>query len=233
MLFGLFRFDWTILIVLPAFIISAWAQVKVSSTFNKYSQMYTRRGMTGASAARRILDANGLYDVKIERVRGNLTDHYDPRANVIRLSDSVHDSRSAAAIGVAAHEAGHAVQHAQNYFPIKVRSAAIPMTRIGSMLSIPLFFIGLIMASEYLMLIGIVLYAFIAFFQLVTLPVEFNASSRAIRVLRSTQILSEDELVASKKVLTAAALTYVAALLTSLLTLLRLVILAGNRNDRR
>jgi Zn-dependent membrane protease YugP len=189
--------------------------------------------MTGASAARRILDANGLYDVKIERVRGNLTDHYDPRANVIRLSDSVHDSRSAAAIGVAAHEAGHAVQHAQNYFPIKVRSAAIPMTRIGSMLSIPLFFIGLIMASEYLMLIGIVLYAFIAFFQLVTLPVEFNASSRAIRVLRSTQILSEDELVASKKVLTAAALTYVAALLTSLLTLLRLVILAGNRNDRR
>ncbi len=233
MLFGLFYFDWTILIVLPALIISVWAQAKVSSTFNKYSQMYTRRGMTGASAARRILDANGLYDVKIERVRGNLTDHYDPRANVIRLSDSVHDSRSAAAIGVAAHEAGHAVQHAQNYFPIKVRSAAIPMTRIGSMFSIPLFFIGLIMASDYLMLIGIVLYAFIALFQLVTLPVEFNASSRAIRVLSSTQILDEDELVASKKVLTAAALTYVAALLTSLLTLLRLLVLAGGRNNRR
>ena len=150
MLFGLFYFDWTILIVLPAFILSIWAQAKVSSTFNKYSQMYTRKGMTGASAARRILDANGLYDIKIERVRGELTDHYDPRANVIRLSDSVHDSRSAAAIGVAAHEAGHAVQHAQSYFPIKVRSAAIPMTRIGSMLSIPLFFIGLLMANDYL-----------------------------------------------------------------------------------
>ncbi len=233
MIFGLFRFDWTILIVLPSLIISIWAQMKVSSTFDKYSQLYTRRGMTGASAARRILDANGLYDVKIERVRGNLTDHYDPRANVIRLSDSVHDSRSAAAIGVAAHEAGHAVQHAQSYFPIKVRSAAIPITRIGSMLAIPLFFIGLIFASEYLMLIGIVLYSFIAFFQLVTLPVEFNASARAIRVLRSTQILSEDELTASKKVLTAAALTYVAALLTSLLTILRLVILAGGRSNRR
>lgn len=233
MLFGLFYFDWTILIVLPAFILSIWAQAKVSSTFNKYSQMYTRKGMTGASAARRILDANGLYDIKIERVRGELTDHYDPRANVIRLSDSVHDSRSAAAIGVAAHEAGHAVQHAQSYFPIKVRSAAIPMTRIGSMLSIPLFFIGLLMANDHLMLIGIVLYAFIAFFQLVTLPVEFNASARAISVLRSSQILDSDELEASKKVLTAAALTYVAALLTSLLTILRLLVLAGGRNNRR
>lgn len=233
MLFGLFRFDWTILIVLPAVILSFWAQAKVSSTFSKYSQLYTRRGMTGASAARRILDANGLYDVEIERVRGNLTDHYDPRANVIRLSDTVYDARSAAAIGVAAHEAGHAVQHAQKYFPIKIRSAAIPMTRIGSMVSIPLFFIGLIMASDYLMLLGIVLYSFIAFFQLVTLPVEFNASARAIRVLRSSQILDEDELMASKKVLTAAALTYVAALLTSLLTLLRLIVLAGGRNNRR
>ena len=233
MLFGLFRFDWTFLIVLPAFILSLWAQAKVSSTFNQYSQLYTRRGMTGASAARKILDANGLFNVKIERIRGNLTDHYDPRANVIRLSDSVHDSRSAAAIGVAAHEAGHAVQHAQGYFPIKVRSAAIPMTRIGSMLSIPLFFIGLIMASDYLMLFGIVLYAFVAFFQLVTLPVEFNASARAISVLRSTHMLDDDELAASKKVLTAAALTYVAALLTSLLTLLRLLVLAGDRSNRR
>ena len=233
MLFGLFYFDWTILIVLPAFIISIWAQVKVSSTFNKYSTIYTRRGMTGASAARRILDENGLYDIGIERVRGNLTDHFDPKANVIRLSDSVYDSGSAAAIGVAAHEAGHAVQHARNYFPIKVRMAAVPMTRIGSMLAIPLFFIGLIMASDYLMLLGIVLYSFIAFFQLVTLPVEFNASARAISVLRSTQILSDDEITAAKKVLTAAALTYVAALLTSLLTLLRLIILAGGRSNRR
>ena len=233
MLFGLFRFDWTILIVLPALIISIWAQIRVSSTFNKYSFIYTKKGMTGASAARRILDENGLHHIKIERVRGELTDHFDPRANVIRLSESVYDSGSAAAIGVAAHEAGHAVQYAQGYFPIKVRSAAIPMTRIGSMFAIPLFFIGLIFANDHLMLLGIVLYSFIAFFQLVTLPVEFNASARAIRVLRSTQILSEDELVASKKVLSAAALTYVAALLTSLLTILRLVILAGGRNNRR
>ena len=232
MLFGLFAFDWTILIVLPALIISIWAQIKVSTTFNKYSHIYTRRGMTGASAARRILDANGLHHVRVERVRGHLTDHYDPRANVIRLSDSVYDSGSAAAIGVAAHEAGHAVQHAEGYFPIKVRSAAIPMTQVGSMLAIPLFFIGLIFASDMLMLLGIVLYSAIAFFQLVTLPVEFNASARAIRVLRSSEMLSEDELAASKKVLSAAAMTYVAALLTSLLTLLRLIVLAGGR-DRR
>ena len=233
MLFGLFTFDWTILIVLPALIISIWAQIRVSTTFNKYSTIYTRRGMTGASAARRILDENGLYDIAIERVRGELTDHFDPRANVIRLSDSVYDSGSAAAIGVAAHEAGHAVQYAKGYFPIKIRTAAIPMTRIGSMLAIPLFFIGLIFASDHLMLAGIVLYSFIAFFQLVTLPVEFNASARAVKILRSTGILSSDELTAAKKVLSAAALTYVAALLTSLLTLLRLLILAGGRSNRR
>ena len=233
MLFGWFYFDWTVLIVLPALIISVWAQIKVSTTFNKYAKLYSKRGMTGADAARRILDSHGLHDVKIEHIRGQLTDHYDPRANVIRLSDAVYGSVSAAAIGVAAHEAGHAVQHAEGYFPIRVRAAAIPATRFGSMLAIPIFFIGLIFASPVLLLAGIALYSLVAFFQLVTLPVEFNASARAIRVLRASGMLSEEELSASKKVLTAAALTYVAALLTSLLTLLRLLVLAGGRSNRR
>ena len=233
MLFGWFYFDWTVLIVLPALIISIWAQIKVSTTFNKYAKLYSKRGMTGADAARRILDSHGLHNVKVEHIRGQLTDHYDPRENVIRLSDAVYGSVSAAAIGVAAHEAGHAVQHAEGYFPIRVRSAVIPATRFGSMLSIPLFFIGLILASPALLLAGIVLYSLVTIFQLVTLPVEFNASARAIRVLRSSGMLSEEELSASKKVLTAAALTYVAALLTSLLTLLRLIVLAGGSNRRR
>lgn len=233
MLFGWFYFDWTILIVLPALIISAWAQIKVSTTFDQYAKVYSRRGMTGADAARKILDSHGLQHIKVEHIRGKLTDHYDPRANVIRLSDAVYGSVSAAAIGVAAHEAGHAVQHAEGYFPIRVRSAVIPMTRFGSMLSMPLFFIGLILASPPLLLVGIALYSLVALFQLVTLPVEFNASARAIRVLRSSGTLSEDELDGAKKVLTAAALTYVAALLTSLLTLLRLIVLAGGRSNRR
>ena len=233
MLFGWFYFDWTVLIVLPALIISIWAQIKVHTTYEKYAKVYTRRGMTGADTARRILDSHGLQHIRIEHIRGHLTDHYDPRANVIRLSDSVYGSVSAAAIGVAAHEAGHAVQHATGYFPIRVRAAVIPATRFGSMLAIPIFMIGLILAAPSLLLAGIALYALVAFFQLVTLPVEFNASSRAIAVLRSSGMLSEEELSASKQVLTAAALTYVAALLTSLLTLLRLVILAGGANRRR
>lgn len=229
MLFGLFRFDWTILIVIPGLIVSVWAQFKVQSTYKKYSTFYTKKRMTGADAARRILDSEGLYHIKVEHVRGNLTDHYDPRADVIRLSDSVYAATSAAALGVAAHEAGHALQHAKGYVPMKIRSAVIPMTRFGSVLSIPLFFIGLIMASEYLMLFGILLYSAVAFFQLVTLPVEFNASRRALAILRSSSMLDNEELKAARQVLTAAALTYVAALLTSLLTLLRLLVLANNR----
>lgn len=232
-MFGLFYYDWTILIVLPALVISAWAQIKVSTTYKKYSTVYTRRKVTGAEAARAILDKNGLSHVKIEHVRGHLTDHYDPRANVIRLSDSVYGSNSTAAVGVAAHEAGHAVQYAKNYAPIRLRTAIIPMTRFGSMLAIPLFFIGLIMASEAFMLFGILLYAAVALFQLVTLPVEFNASSRALKALDSSDILSGEELTAAKRVLSAAAMTYVAALLTSLLTLLRLLVLAGGRSNRR
>ena len=230
MLFGFFYFDWTILLIIPGFIISLWAQIKVSTTFNKYSKIKTARGLSGAAAARKILDANGLNHVKIEQVRGNLTDHYDPRANVIRLSESVYHATSPSAIGVAAHEAGHAIQYAKNYAPINVRMRIIPVTKIGSMLSMPLFFIGLIFANPALTIIGIILYSLVVIFQLATLPVEFNASARAMSALSSTGILKDEELKASRKVLTAAAMTYVAALLTSLLTLLRLLILSGRRN---
>ncbi|MBQ9112851.1 MAG: zinc metallopeptidase [Clostridia bacterium] len=232
-MFGLFYYDWTILLVIPALIISVWAQMKVSSTYKKYSTVYTRGGLTGAQAARAILDKNGLGHVGIERVSGHLTDHYDPKANVIRLSDSVYDSSSTAAVGVAAHEAGHAVQYAQHYAPIKLRSAIIPITRFGSMLAMPLFFIGLIMASEPFMLFGVLLYATVALFQLVTLPVEFNASSRALASLDRSMMLTQEELFGAKQVLSAAAMTYVAALLTSLLTLLRLLLLVRGRSNRR
>lgn len=231
MIFGPFSFDWTILLVIPGFILSLWAQIKVKSTFSKYSTVYTARGLTGAGAARRILDANGLYHVRIEQISGSLTDHYDPRANVIRLSAAVYSYTTPAAIGVAAHEAGHAVQYAKNYAPIKLRASLIPITNVGSGLAMPLFFIGLIFASEALMLLGIILYSAIALFQLVTLPVEFNASSRAMSALRSSGMLNSTELKGARKVLTAAALTYVAALLTSLLTLLRLLLLANRRRD--
>ncbi len=229
MLFGWFYFDWTVLIVLPALIISVWAQIKVKSTFDKYSKIPTKRGITGADAARRVLNENGLYDVKIEHIRGELTDHYDPRANVIRLSDAVYSSTSAAAVGVACHEAGHAVQHAKHYFPIKVRMTIIPLTRFGSMLAMPLFFIGLLLATDALLVAGILLYSTVTLFQLVTLPVEFNASARALQAIKSSGMLDPKEYESSKKVLTAAAMTYVAALATSLLTLLRLLVLAGGR----
>ena len=232
-MFGLFALDWTILLVIPGLIISIWAQIKVTTTFNKYSKIQTASRTTGYSAARRILDENGLSHVAIEQVRGHLSDHYDPRANVIRLSEGVYSSSSPAAIGVAAHEAGHAIQYAKNYAPIKLRSALVSVTRFSSSLTIPICFIGLILANEPLMLAGIFLYVAIVFFQLVTLPVEFNASSRAISVLESSKMLNQDELSASKKVLSAAALTYVAALLTSLLTLLRLFLLLSGTSNRR
>ena len=228
-MFGLFYFDWTLLIVLPALIFSIWAQMNVNSTFDKYSKIKNKRGITGADAARRVLDENGLRDVRIERVRGHLTDHYDPRDNVIRLSDSVYDSSSAAAVGVACHEAGHAVQYAKHYFPIKIRSAIIPITKFGSMLSMPIFLFGLILAFEPLLLAGIILYSAVTFFQLVTLPVEFNASSRAMEAIEHSGMLDPNEASASAQVLRAAALTYVAALATSLLTLLRLLTLANGR----
>lgn len=240
MMFGLFFGDWTILILIPAMIFAMWAQINVQSTFKKYSRVSNARGLTGADAARRILDANGLQHIRVEFVRGHLTDHYDPTANVIRLSESVYGSTSAAAIGVAAHEAGHACQHAVGYTPIKIRAAIIPITRVGSMLAMPLFLIGLLfgaggsvggMTGDILMLAGIVLFSFSTLFQLVTLPTEFNASSRALKVLSDGHYLAGDELDAAAKTLRAAALTYVAALASSLASLLRLILIFNRRRN--
>ena len=238
MFFGLFWGDTTILVLIPAMIFAFWAQMRVNSTFKKYAKVYNRRGLTGAEAARRVLDANGLHNVAIEHIRGHLTDHYDPRANVIRLSDATYASTSVAAIGVAAHEAGHAVQHAVGYVPIKLRSAIIPLTRFGSFLAMPLFLIGLLMGSgSYLgygigtifMVTGILFFSFSTLFQLVTLPTEFNASARAMKALEDGGLLAADELPAAKATLSAAAMTYVAALATSLASLLRLILIFNNR----
>ena len=229
MYFGYFWGDWTLIVLIPALIFTTWAQINVQTTYNKYSKMAMRHGFTGYEAARRILDANGLRHVSIEMISGHLTDHYDPRANVIRLSGTVYQSNSAAAVGVAAHEAGHAVQHAVGYFPIRVRTAIIPLTRFGSMMAMPLFIIGLFAAIEPLMLLGIAFFATATLFQLITLPVEFNASRRAVEALDGYGMFTEEEIRATRKVLGAAALTYVAALATSLLQLLRLFLLASNR----
>lgn len=221
-----------LIFVLPAAIFAMWASANVNSTFKKYSQVRATCGWTGFDAARRILDANGLFDVKIEHVAGNLSDHYDPKANVIRLSDSVYGNNSAAAIGVAAHEAGHAVQHATGYGPIKLRMALIPVCNIGSNLAMPLVFLGLIMGSYYLANIGILAFGLAALFQLVTLPVEFNASNRALKALEGSGYMTDGDLKSSRKVLTAAALTYVAALAVALANLLRLYVLVnGRRRD--
>lgn len=227
-----FYYDYYYLIlVIPAILIAMWAQVKVQTTFNKYSKVRATRGYTAAQIVRTILDDNGLHDVSVERVTGNLTDHYDPKSNVIRLSDSVYNSTSVAAIGVAAHEAGHAIQHAKQYVPIKIRSAIIPVSQIGSSLSIPLILLGLFFSFRPLVIGGIILFSFVAVFQFVTLPVEFNASRRALETLENREYLYGEELKGAKKTLSAAAMTYVAALLVSLMQLLRLVLLFGRRNN--
>ena len=231
-----FYFDWTYILLIPAFILSMWAQFKVSSTFNKYSKVSNRRGMTGADAARYILDINGLRNVRIERINGNLTDHFDPRSNVVRLSDSTYASTSVGAIGVAAHECGHAVQYATDYAPIRIRNAIVPVVNICSKLSIPIIIIGFIFAyagsfSNTLLNIGIILFSATVFFQLITLPVEFNASNRAIATLEQRALLQDDELKGAKKVLSAAAMTYVAAAFSAIMSLLRLIIIARN-SDR-
>ncbi len=215
-------------------LISLAASWNVNATFKRYADTHNQRGLTAEQVARQILDDNGLYQVGIERVAGNLTDHYDPKANVVRLSDATCSATSTAAIGVAAHECGHAVQHAQGYVPIKIRSAIVPVTQIGSKFWYIIFLLGLIMGNSYagevLRTVGILLFSLIVLFQLVTLPVEFNASKRAMRTLESRMILYGDELTQARKVLTAAALTYVAALLNSILQLLRLLaIQKGNR----
>ena len=227
-----FYYDYYYLIlVIPALLIAMWAQFKVQSTFNKYSKVQASRGYTASQIARCLLDENGLNDVSVERVSGNLTDHYDPKANVIRLSDSVYNSTSVAAIGVAAHETGHAIQYAKKYAPIKLRSAIIPLSQIGSTLSMPLILLGFIFSFRPLVIGGIILFSLVALFQLITLPVEFNASRRALDVLESRDYLYGDELDGARKTLSAAAMTYVAALLVSLMQLLRLVLLFGRRNN--
>ena len=219
-----------IILVLPAIIFAMWAQAKVSGTFNKYSQLASKKGTTGEEAAYAVLRANGVSGVKVERVAGNLTDHYDPRSNTIRLSDSVHSSTSVAAIGVAAHEAGHAVQYAKEYGPIKIRQAIIPVTQIGSTLSWPLLLIGLLLNSSTMITLGIVFFAAATVFQLITLPVEFDASKRAMFALDQGGLLYADEVAGAKKTLSAAAMTYVAALAVSIAQLLRLVLLFGGRD---
>ena len=220
------------ILVLPAVIFSLWAQASVNSTYDKYSRQTTYSRMTGFEAARRILDANGLHHVHIERVSGHLSDHYDPRTNVIRLSDGVFNSSSVAAVGVAAHEAGHAVQYATDYAPIKMRTAILPACQIGSTISWPLILFGFFMNSQLMVNIGLILFASIAVFQFITLPVELNASNRAVDALAASGRVSELELYGIEKVLKAAAMTYVAALAVSLAQLLRLVIrFGGRRND--
>jgi Zn-dependent membrane protease YugP len=233
MFFGYFYGDWSLLIVLPALIFTIWAQMSVQSAYHKYSQIRNAYGMTGADAARRILNDNGLHHIKIEMIRGEMTDHYDPRAGVIRLSEGVFNNASVAAVGIAAHEAGHAVQHATAYGALKLRNAIIPVCRFGSMAAMPLFIIGLFVASDALMTVGILAYAAVTLFQLITLPVEFNASRRAMQAIEGWGYMSQEEASGSRRVLRAAAMTYVAALASSLLTLLRLLLLfSGNRNRR-
>ena len=219
---------WYIIFVVPPLILAMWASFNVNSTYKKYSKFMTRSNMTGYDSARRILDANGLYNVAIERVSGNLTDHFDPQKNVIRLSQDVYSGTSVASVGVAAHEAGHAVQYANGYLPMKIRGAILPAANIGSSAGFYLAILGIILSFDILMYIGIGLFLAVVLFQLVTLPVEFNASSRAIASLENGA-LSPDELDGSKKVLRAAALTYVAALLVAIGNLLRLLALAGSR----
>ena len=228
-------FDWTyIVLVMPCVLFSLWASSSVNNTFKKYSSQMSRRGITGAQAAERVLRANGVSGVRIERVNGNLTDHYDPRANVIRLSDSVYSNTSTAAIGVACHEAGHAVQYAQSYAPIKLRAAIIPITNIGSKLAMPLILIGLLFTvfenlSYTFVYLGIACFGLSLVFQLVTLPVEFNASRRALAAIETGEILTEEEQRGARKTLRAAAMTYVAATAVALAQLLRLILIFGRR----
>lgn len=223
---------WYVTLVIPAILLGVIAQISVSTTFNKYSKKLSRRGITAAEAATRILRDNGLSHIRVERIGGNLTDHFDPKNNVIRLSDSVCDSTSIAAIGVAAHEAGHAVQHATNYIPIKIRNSIVPVANLGSRLAPLLIIFGLVLSFEPLVWIGIILYSAMALFQLVTLPVELNASRRATKTITNMMLLDDEEVKGAKKVLTAAALTYVAALITTLAHLFRFIMLARGRNRR-
>lgn len=227
-----YGFDRTYLLVLVAAIFSMWASARVNSTYNKYAKVRSMQGLTGAEAAQKILYYAGLSNVRVEHVSGNLTDHYDPKSKVLRLSDSTYSSASVAAIGVAAHECGHAIQDAEGYSPLRLRSTLVPAANLGSRLGIPIILLGVLLGSNYaLVQIGIWVFSLAVLFQLVTLPVEFNASGRAMRILDDRGILGQEELGMCKKVLSAAAMTYVAAAAASIIQLLRLVLLFGRRRD--
>lgn len=233
--YGYYGIDMTyIVLVLPCVLFALWAQNRVNSTFSRYSKVHNLRGLTGAQAAEAVLRANGVTNVGIEYVSGKLTDHYDPRTNVIRLSSSVYSSTSVASVGVAAHEAGHAVQYAVGYSPIKLRAAIIPLTQVGATAAFPLILLGLVLNFGALIYVGIAAFALSTLFQLVTLPVELDASRRALQTIQQNGLLTADEYPMAKKTLNAAAMTYVAALAVSLAQLLRLLVIFGgrNRNDR-
>ncbi len=232
---GFYYFDYTYFVyIVPALIVTMIAQFRVKSTFEKYSRISTAKNMTGAQAASSVAQFGGAPGVQVQRISGSLTDHFDPRDNTISLSDQVYSSTSIAALGVAAHEAGHAIQHAQGYLPNKIRTVLVPITNFGSRLAVPLIIVGLFLPVQYdfVVNLGIALYSFAVLFQLATLPVEFNASFRAIRALDEAGILYPDELEGAKKVLRAAAMTYLAASFTAIMSLLRLLVLAGNRRGR-
>ena len=224
-MFPLF-FDPTYVLLIPAIIFSIYAQGKVKSTFSRYSKVYSKSGMTGAQVAEKILRDNGVHDVKVEMIRDTLGDHYDPRHKVLRLSSGVYDSTSLAALGVAAHEAGHAIQHNVGYFPLELRASLVPVAQLGSMAAFPILFIGILLSSPFLAKIGVYAFLGVVLFQLITLPVEFNASNRAIALLEGRGYVSGSEARHAKKVLDAAALTYLAGALAAVLSLLRLLLLA-------
>ena len=227
----MFYYDSTYILVIFALLLSLFASFGVKATFSKYDKVANSRGLTGADVARKILDSNGLSDVKVERVSGSLTDHFDPRTNVVRLSDATYASNSVGAIGVSAHECGHAIQYKKGYAPIKIRNSIVPVVNIGNRLAMPLFLLGLILGSYNLALFGAALFGLVLVFQLVTLPVEFNASRRALKILDEDQILTDSETKGAGKVLTAAAMTYVAAVAATALQLLRLLLIANRRRD--
>lgn len=228
-----YYYDPTYILVLIGAVLSLWASATVKSTYNKYSRVYSYSGLTGAQAAAQILRQAGIYDVRIEHVSGNLTDHYDPKARVLRLSDSVYGSNSVAAIGVAAHECGHAIQDQEDYVPLRFRSAFVPVANLGTQVAFPILLLGVFLgSSHFLIQVGLLCFFFGVLFQLITFPVEFNASGRAVRILRETGMMSDDELSKTKKVLSAAAMTYVAAAAASILSMLRLIILFGGNRRR-
>lgn len=229
----MFYWDYTMIILLPAMILAIYAQAKVTSTFERYLRVPAKSGMTGADVAREILKQSGIYDVSVQIQGGRLSDYYDPRRKVLKLSSDVYNGRSLAALGVAAHECGHAIQHDVGYAPLAIRNAIVPAAGIGSQMAFPLFFLGLLFRADSLMLVGILLFSLAVLFQIITLPVEYNASNRAVAILESGGFIDRSEVGPVKAVLGAAALTYVAATLTAVMQLLRLLVLAGAGRDRK